>query len=284
MSDLPEPPVKPETNLKGFDYIPLEIVRLRKSKAWSMAKRDPALGFYMINLWMASWLEVPAGSLEDDDQTLADAAMCSAKRWPYIRESVMRHWIKCSDGRLYHPVVCEKVSEAWSSRQEHIARAKAGARARWGIRNASSMPKASLSIAKRLLVDANGIEKEEKRSESKESLSYESDAREPRRTHTADFERWWSRYPHKVGKGAARKAYERALTKTSADQLDIGVERYKTSKPDRTEWCNPATWLNQERWNDVPAAEIKLNGAGGSPMLPLLDDVRRPSGPPPERL
>ncbi len=285
MSDLPDPPVRPETNLKGFDNIPFEIVRLRKSKAWLIAKSNPALAFYMINLWMASWLEVPAGSLEDDDAVLADAAMCSAKRWPHVRDDVMRHWVKCSDGRLYHPVVCEKVAAAWSSKKNNIARAEAGARGRWVNRDASSMRQAAPSSARRELVDANRMKEEEKVRESKESLSNESDARaSPRASHShkREFEIWWEPYPHKVGKDKARKAYERALTKTSADQLTIGVERYKASKPPDRPWCNPATWLNEGRWTDQPA-EVRPNGAT-EPFLPLHEPSRRPTGPPPERL
>ena len=66
------------------------------------------------------------------------------------------------------------------------------------------------------------------------------------------FDRWWEDYPEKVGKGAARKAFAKALAKTSVDQLVAGVERYKATKPQDRAWCNPATWLNQERWTDQP--------------------------------
>jgi hypothetical protein len=68
------------------------------------------------------------------------------------------------------------------------------------------------------------------------------------------FDLWWEGYPEKVGKGDAKRAFVKALTKTSLDQLVVGVERYKATKPLDRPWCNPATWLNQERWLDVPAA------------------------------
>jgi hypothetical protein len=96
--------------------MPLEISRLRRSKAWLICKRRPELAFYMLNLWTASWHERPAGSLEDDDDVLADAAMCSPERWQEIKGEVLRGWAKCSDGRLYHSVVVEKVADAWHSR------------------------------------------------------------------------------------------------------------------------------------------------------------------------
>ncbi|WP_423454300.1 DUF1376 domain-containing protein [Ottowia sp. VDI28] len=102
--------------------MPLMVLRLRKSKAWVKARRNPALGFYMLNLWMAAWHEVPAGSLDDDDDVLADAAMCDPSKWVRVREDVLRGWVKCSDGRLYHPVVSERVQEAWASKQERRKR------------------------------------------------------------------------------------------------------------------------------------------------------------------
>jgi hypothetical protein len=64
------------------------------------------------------------------------------------------------------------------------------------------------------------------------------------------FEQWWQGYPDKIGKGAARKSFARALGKTTFDRLIAGVERYKTTKPSDRPWCNPTTWLNQERWTD----------------------------------
>ena len=113
---LPPPPVPPDADLTDFKFMPLEVARLRRSKAWLICKRRPELAFYMLNLWTASWHERPAGSLEDDDDVLADAAMCSPERWAKVRDAAMRGWVKCADGRLYHPVVSEKVNDSWRGR------------------------------------------------------------------------------------------------------------------------------------------------------------------------
>lgn len=122
MSDYPEPLTPPDCDLTDFSFMPLEVGRLRRSKAWVKAKRNPALGFYMVNLWTASWHERPAGSIEDDDDVLADAAMCDPLKWAKVREDVLRGWVKCSDGRLYNQTVCEKVQEAWAAKLERLAR------------------------------------------------------------------------------------------------------------------------------------------------------------------
>lgn len=70
------------------------------------------------------------------------------------------------------------------------------------------------------------------------------------------WDRWYAAYPHKVGKGAAESAFEkiRRSGKVPFDALMVGVERYIRSKPPHVDYCNPATWLNQARWEDAPAA------------------------------
>src|SRR5260370_565947 len=67
------------------------------------------------------------------------------------------------------------------------------------------------------------------------------------------FEEWWACYPHKACKGQARAAWKKALTKATFEDMREAVGRYKATKPDDIPWCNPATWLNGERWLDQPA-------------------------------
>lgn len=69
------------------------------------------------------------------------------------------------------------------------------------------------------------------------------------------WERWYGAYPHKVGKGAAETAFEkiRRSGKVPFEALMAGLEVYRRTKPAHVDWCNPATWLNQKRWEDAPA-------------------------------
>jgi hypothetical protein len=66
------------------------------------------------------------------------------------------------------------------------------------------------------------------------------------------FARWWECYPKKVGKEAARKAFEKV--KAEPQVLIDAVERQKGCEQWRKEngryIPNPATWLNQGRWED----------------------------------
>lgn len=61
------------------------------------------------------------------------------------------------------------------------------------------------------------------------------------------FEEFWKQYPKKVGKGLARKKYFIALKTVSHEHIMKGLARYS---PDPHFICLPATWLNQERWDD----------------------------------
>lgn len=69
----------------------------------------------------------------------------------------------------------------------------------------------------------------------------------------AGFDEFWSLYPNKVGKRDAEKAFVKALKRASLTAILTGLRRYVAKTDDRP-WCNPATWLNQDRWADEPAA------------------------------
>ena len=84
-----------------------------------------------MTLWLESWQQVPAGSLPDSDRMLARLSQCD--RWPKARAHSLRGWVPCSDGRLYHPVVCEKALEAWIEKLSNSLSGAAGNAKRWGV-------------------------------------------------------------------------------------------------------------------------------------------------------
>ncbi len=94
----------------------------------------------------------------------------------------------------------------------------------------------------------------------------ESESESVTRTREADFDAFWSAYPRKVGKAAARRAFEKA--DAPLDVLLSAVERQ--SRGDQ--WTrdggqyipNPATWLNQGRWED----EVRPETGNGRAKLP----------------
>lgn len=114
---LPPPLVPPEVTLRGMPYMPMHGDRLFKSTTWIEASSDAKVA--ALRLWWHAFAhEEPAASLPDNDQLLAEhSGLGTAVRaWRKVKAQAMRGWIKCSDGRWYHPVVAEFALEAWSAR------------------------------------------------------------------------------------------------------------------------------------------------------------------------
>lgn len=69
-----------------------------------------------------------------------------------------------------------------------------------------------------------------------------------------DFEQMWKLYPRKVGKGAARKAFQKVVrTVTASDFVNAyfrALEQWERDKTEVQYIPHLATWLNQERWSD----------------------------------
>lgn len=120
-TDLPAPLVPADVDLRGLPFMPLDVNRLRDSDLAIEASGDEFRAAVL--LWCASWNQVPAGSLPDAEQALAAYAGFGRdlKSWKKVRDGALRGFVKCADGRLYHPVVAEKAIDAWAQRVEHRA-------------------------------------------------------------------------------------------------------------------------------------------------------------------
>lgn len=95
-------------------------------------------------------------------------------------------------------------------------------------------------------------------SSSEDSLNLKEGSEEPACGRDGwVFDEFWKLYPHKVGKGAARRRFESIRKAKIVDftELIAGLLRYAAKTDDRP-WCNPATWLNEHRWTDQPAPEV----------------------------
>lgn len=129
----PEPLVPAECTMSGNDWFPLHFDRLRKSKWWRRAT-DLARARNVM-LWGEAYKQVPAGSMPDDDDELAEAAGfgMDVDAFMAAKHEIMSPWVFCADGRWYHPTVCEVVLEAWertSERRKLAAKKKAAQRAK----------------------------------------------------------------------------------------------------------------------------------------------------------
>jgi len=127
----PDPLTAPDCDLRDFPYMPLDVVRLRDSETAVLL--TPGEFRAAILLWCASWHQVPAASLPNDDRLLAMLAGFGRyqKGWAQVKAGAIRGFIECKDGRLYHQVVAEKAQEAFQSRtkQRHQTAAAREAKA-----------------------------------------------------------------------------------------------------------------------------------------------------------
>ncbi|MDT0507521.1 DUF1376 domain-containing protein [Novosphingobium sp. MMS21-SN21R] len=102
-----------DCDLRDFAFMPLDATRLLDSDLFALSTGDEFKA--ALSLWCKCWLQIPAASLPDDDRVLAHLSGAGSK-WKKVKDMALRGFIKCSDGRLYHPVVAEKANDAWDRR------------------------------------------------------------------------------------------------------------------------------------------------------------------------
>lgn len=203
-------------------------------------------GAYLL-LIMHYWAK---GGLPDDDKRLASIARASLEQWADMRGTIAEFF---GAGWKHERIDQELVSaEKAYERRASAGRAggKAKAEAKQRSSNATALPQQSQSQPHK----------------KEDAIASKARARAP----DHEFEDWYSRYPHKVQRGAAEKAFVAARKIASLDELINGLHRYIASKPEDRQWQNPATWLNGKGWLDEPAG-------------PAIRNARWPVGPTPRQ-
>jgi hypothetical protein len=282
-AELPAPLVPPEVDLTDFRFMPLDVRRLRDSDLAALT--EPEAFRAAVLLWGAAWHQVPAGSLPDDNRVLAVLAGYGrvVKEWLRFREGALHGFVKCSDGRLYHTVVCEKALEAWEQklqrryrlecdrlRKENKRRFEAKEPAlpiptfeQWRAQGAGGVipPEPDLfsggtsaaSAGKRTESPLKGTERDLIR-----------EKHDPSSGQTA-FARYWSVVPNKVKKKTAHEVWTRKKLDSKVEMIIADIQR-RIAHDDR--WKrgfvpDPPTYLRQERWDDEitkPASPPLQNG------------------------
>lgn len=128
---------------------------------------------------------------------------------------------------------------------------KEKARARWRKWKASQT---EANVSKRLQPLANNSRGGATRGENnlQTKIPTGKEGRKEDAPAARSFPDFWSLYPNKVGKRDAETAFAKALKRADLETILTGLRRYAAKTDDRP-WCNPATWLNQDRWEDQPA-------------------------------
>lgn len=292
MADRPDPMTPPDCDLRGMPYMPLDIVRLFDSDFYALSNGDQFKAG--LSLWGKAFLQIPAGSLPENDKLLAHLSGAGS-HWLKVKEMALHGWVLCNDGRYYHKTVAEKAIEAWQSRLDRRARTEAARAARRAGNNGSEPPPtkaatehpvnntttpATMPVTDNVAIsvtdnvtclataskgternrrEGNGTE-ERKKERPFASLTPSACAEVAR-----EFEAFWEAYPRKVGKGQARRAFVKALPKTTLEAILGSIQRTRWSADPQFQ-PHPATWLSGERWLDeADTFDPVLRAVGLSP-------------------
>jgi hypothetical protein len=126
---LPAPLTPADCNLRGMPYMPMKVAQVLQSETFGLTTGDEFKAAFA--LWCASWMEVPAASLPNDERMLD--FLSRSKTWKKVRDMALRGWVLCEDGRLYHPVIAEAALDAWDKRSDFRDKedSKNGRQQRW---------------------------------------------------------------------------------------------------------------------------------------------------------
>lgn len=127
-SELPDPPY-PATAQAGTFQFDVDVTRLLASDTWILVGDE--VFPWCVMTWLVSWSLVPCGSLPNNDDVICARIRCSRRFYDDHRAEILRGWKPHNDGRLYHPVVTEKVL------------AFLGKRSKWAEKKRQRSPKKS---------------------------------------------------------------------------------------------------------------------------------------------
>jgi len=100
------------------------------------------------------------------------------------------------------------------------------------------------------------------------------DKKEKNKTYTSDFLLFWEEYPKRTGKDAAWLSWQkRNGSRPPIDKIISSIKEQKTTD----QWIkdggqyipNPATWINQGRWDDEVPVQLSL-----SSHIPNVKDIK----------
>ncbi len=201
-------------------------------------------GAYLL-LIMEYWQH---GGLPDDDNDLAEIVGLELSEWLEMRPRIARLF---KDGWRH-----KRIDEELAKADEISTRRKASAVRRWSKRTANEVQDDANALQGDMNCNARaGVPQPQPHPHSSLRSEETRDKRASLANDAAgEFERFWSAWPNKVGKPAAAKAFFKVRGEAAA--IMAGIPRYiaDTQAAGRP-WLNPATFLNQRRWEDSPAPQ-----------------------------
>ena len=248
-----DPPYPADTRCKGWRF-ELDHERIRQSDTWALAPAE--IRPWLLMLWMVAWEQTPCGALPDSDDLIAARIGMKPAAFKKVRAFLMRGWSAASDGRLYHPVMVERVLEMMRKRRSDSDR-QATRRARSQDGQEASHEGVAEShdgVTRDTSVSHDGITRE---SITGTGTSTNKNQKPPRKRgeEPDGFAEFYAAYPRHVARADAATAFR----KQGLSPADLPVLLAAVAAQQRQEdWLKesgkfipyPASWLNGRRWTD----------------------------------
>ena len=113
--------------------------------------------------------------------------------------------------------------------------------------------------------EASGVTNEAARGDAVVALNLNKPLKNPNKNNVQDklepsFNEFWKIYPRRTGRRGALGAFAKAVTRANVDRILEGARRFANDPnlPPKQFIALPATWLNQDRWEDDPLPEREL--------------------------
>ena len=174
--------------------------------------------------------------------------------------SIKNNWLD-NDGAVYIFYTQDKLSEIMNISRRTVARVKIQLKEH----NLIDLVQQGLGLPAKIYVKklkpnayASRNDFIESNNEQEDEIKEEKQVKEKSKTENKQqeyFSIFWASYPKKVGKGAAEKSWKKIKpTKDLLEKMLNAIETAKQSiqwNKDNGQYIpNPATWLNQKRWED----------------------------------
>lgn len=214
-----------EKAMTDYPYLPLWTDNYLADTRHLTTKEHGAYLLLLMTAWRSHDCTLP-----DDDRLLARFCSMGLREWIKIRPTVLG-FFEVKDGKLLNSKLIETRSFASSRRDTNRVNGMKG-----GLAKALKYKEPILANA---TIPPDVRHSENVTSKLNQSISI---------SHY--FDEWWNVYPRKVGKSAARQAFENALNKIQVSKLIKATKEYAAVDVEIQYQAYPATWLNQERWTD----------------------------------
>ena len=259
MSDLPAPLVPADVDCTDLDGFMLNAERLMASELVALSSHE-VIGAALL-LWCRAWKQRPAASLPDDEKVIAAFARMPLARFRKLRGEVLRGFVLCSDGRLYHRVLASEAVHAYERKIAFQRKREADAERLRNWRSSKrdeTQPETQpeTQTETRFVAEGQG---------QGQVFKYPPTPRKRGRVHgfPPGFDAFWAAYPRKVAKEAAAKAFARTRPDEATLTMMLSAIRRQAASPawqkDRGEFVpHAATWLNGRRWEDAETPGVTV--------------------------